>query len=818
MAIELTPQGAVPAIGIPNSQDTARLVFSAPYFDTVPIAEIILPSVEEAVQAILPSLVPPYVDQAAQAAVQQSAVLLTGSTMSGPLNLSPLLPVSDSMAATKAYVDTMVATAGVPEVPAVPVGQSWVRQVGQWAPLATSPGGPFLQLSGGSMQGQINMSGNAILNLPAVPVMPNGAAPATWVLNQIASVSLYQGTWNLDTMTPDLTQASTHINGYTWIAITANVSGVVIGPAVPGLQGQTVYNGDTVIFSAAQGNFSAIHAGGLSAPEADARYIMLTGGQMSGALLLNANAAQPLQAVTLQQLNAFVPPGVVPEAPTTGQLYGRNGLTKVWTPVLPIAGGVLSGALSLSGNASSNLHAVPFQQLNTAIATAVSGYVALGGATMTGLLVLSGNAAASLNPVPLQQVSAMLNTTVLKAGDTMTGPLRISANTATLAALSPPTMLNLMGADGGGTTLTIDAYGAGNPTLLQRKANGTAALPTVTVNNDTLSFIGSAGYSAAGFGGSRTSLSSQASQNWSDTVQGARMLFAVTPNGTTSRTTAMMLENDGSLIVSPGNVGIGAPPGDKLDVRGNVKVASGASDGVIAFGDAALVATASGVYVGRNINGDGASVLTLGGFNGIVFRTADTPATAAAPTARVAIDSGGNFTVNGAANIVNAGGKMALGVAAPGVNRLTVAGQSAAGGQVVEVRSGPNGADSTTVMIHFTDLGNTTQVGTIARTGTNTVVYTTTSDARLKDNIVISERGLDAVLAIRVCDYNMGATRQQGLLAQEVVEHYPEAVVEGGDDPAMQPWSLDYGRLTPLLIRSIQQLTERVAALEAKIP
>ena len=406
-----TAQGAVPAIGIPNSQDTARLVFSAPYFTTVAIAEIIEPSVLEAVEAVLPALVPPYVDQAAQAAVQQTAVLLTGSTMSGPLNLSPLLPVTDSMAATKAYVDMMVATAGVPEVPTVPVGQSWVRQVGQWMPLVDDPAGPFLALSGGSMQGQINMQGNAILNLPAVPVFPNGAAPATWVLNQISATSLYQGTWNLDTMQPDLTQPSRQINGYMFIAVTAAPAGVVVGPAVPGLQGLTVFNGDTVIYSATQGGFSAIHAGGLTAPQADARYVMLTGSQMSGALLLNANASQALQAVTLQQLQAFVPPGVVGEAPADGQLYGRNGVTKAWSAVLPLAGGVLGGALTLSGNASSNLHAVPFQQLNSTLATQLSGYIPLaGGVAMTGLFTLSGNAGSNLNPVPLQQINAMLGT------------------------------------------------------------------------------------------------------------------------------------------------------------------------------------------------------------------------------------------------------------------------------------------------------------------------------------------------------------------------------------------------------------------------
>lgn len=406
---DLTPQGNVPAIGIPNSQDYARLIFAAPYFDQIAIAEIIEPSVLEAVEAVLPALVPPYVDSAAQAAVQQLAVLLTGSTMSGPLFLNPLMPTADAQAATKAYVDAMVATAGVPEVPPVPAGQTWARQTGQWVPVSET-GGVFLPLAGGIMQGNINMSGNTITNMAAVPAMPNGAAPAQWVLNQIAAVSLYQGTWNADTNVPDLTQLSLHVNGYTWFAITANPAGVVIGPAIPGLQGQTVFNGDTIIYSTVQGRFNAIHAGGLTLPEADGRYVQLAGSQMSGALLLHANASQPLEAVTLQQLQAFVPPGAVPEAPNDGQLYGRNGLTRAWSPVLPLAGGILTGALTLAGNATANLNPVSLQQMNSAISGAVAPYLPLAGAAMTGLMTLSGNASVGLNPVPLQQVNAMLGT------------------------------------------------------------------------------------------------------------------------------------------------------------------------------------------------------------------------------------------------------------------------------------------------------------------------------------------------------------------------------------------------------------------------
>jgi hypothetical protein len=93
-----------------NVSDDPFMVYRAPYFTETDIMAVIGPTIITYLDAQLPILLPPYIDPAAEAAVQNTAVLLAGSTMSGPLMLSPLLPTAPSMAATKSYVDTMIAT------------------------------------------------------------------------------------------------------------------------------------------------------------------------------------------------------------------------------------------------------------------------------------------------------------------------------------------------------------------------------------------------------------------------------------------------------------------------------------------------------------------------------------------------------------------------------------------------------------------------------------------------------------------------------------------------------------------------------------
>jgi hypothetical protein len=41
-------------------------------------------------------------------------------------------------------------------------------------------------------------------------------------------------------------------------------------------------------------------------------------------------------------------------------------------------------------------------------------------------------------------------------------------------------------------------------------------------------------------------------------------------------------------------------------------------------------------------------------------------------------------------------------------------------------------------------------------------------------------------------------------------------VTVGGNDPATNPWQVDYGRLTPFLVKAVQELKTRNDALQAE--
>jgi hypothetical protein len=91
------------------------------------------------------------------------------------------------------------------------------------------------------------------------------------------------------------------------------------------------------------------------------------------------------------------------------------------------------------------------------------------------------------------------------------------------------------------------------------------------------------------------------------------------------------------------------------------------------------------------------------------------------------------------------------------------------------------------------------------------------SDARLKKDVVALEGALDKIDSIRGVHYHwidasQPQSRQVGVIAQEIQAAYPELVMEGGNGFL----SVDYPKLTAVLIQSVKELKAMVLALANK--
>lgn len=140
-------------------------------------------------------------------------------------------------------------------------------------------------------------------------------------------------------------------------------------------------------------------------------------------------------------------------------------------------------------------------------------------------------------------------------------------------------------------------------------------------------------------------------------------------------------------------------------------------------------------------------------------------------------------------------------------------------GQFVCKSSGANyfnRTDADGVVIAF--YRATASVGSIevATTGTT---YNTTSDRRLKENIESITDGTEKLMAMRPVTHTWIADKDapavHGFIAQEMIEIVPEAVSGTPDGEEMM--SMDYGRITPVLVAALQDAHMKIAELEARL-
>jgi Chaperone of endosialidase len=270
-------------------------------------------------------------------------------------------------------------------------------------------------------------------------------------------------------------------------------------------------------------------------------------------------------------------------------------------------------------------------------------------------------------------------------------------------------------------------------------------------------------------------------------------------------------------VTSGGNVGVGptTTPATLLSVAGSGYIIGGLGIG--------LVNPTSGSLQTSSLI-TGGSTLTLNGTSGTTT-----------------LASGQGFTIGSSQFVLQQGsGNVGIGTSNPS-RPLDLAASRAAGSilaafdntnnasglSVVAVFGGLNSVDTTTHLIDFYDYGGNSFEGGIVRNGAAAVAYDTSSDRRIKENIATTTLGLAQLmqLPVRSFDFISDPTHATttGFIAQELFNVFPWAVTTNGDNGAVPlgasstPWGVDYGRITPLIVKAVQDIATISSTFEQNL-
>lgn len=275
-----------------------------------------------------------------------------------------------------------------------------------------------------------------------------------------------------------------------------------------------------------------------------------------------------------------------------------------------------------------------------------------------------------------------------------------------------------------------------------------------------------------------------------------------TAGNTISFTTRMTLD-------ASGNLGVGeTSPGAKLEIKESSANTprfrmysaynGGASDwGIDFYRDTDAANDQECAFIRANRTG--------GNVTGLVFGTGSSGTGA---TEKARITSGGDLLV-GITGATDAGTNA--------VRAGLFSGQrSASADPVFQAWNQATSGDNVFVQF-YTEGGSGTLRGSITyNRGAGQVAYNITSDERLKDNIADAEDAGAMVDAMQVRQFDWKETGNHldyGFVAQELHAVVPHAVTVPEDEDKF--WSVDYSKLVPMLVKEIQSLRARVAALEA---
>jgi hypothetical protein len=450
-----------------------------------------------------------------------------------------------------------------------------------------------------------------------------------------------------------------------------------------------------------------------------------------------------------------------------------------------------SGQLSVASSGGIQLSLIP--GATPTIATGGSQNIAIAPNNVTAMTVALGGNVGIGQTVPTSKL------------DVTTNSLGVTQTTSSGLAL-----VNTTAAAAGAQQISPAVRFTGNGW----KTNATAASQAVDFRNYLLPVQGSANPSS--------------SLVWESSINGG------------AYSQVMTLSSAGGLGIA-GGLSIGASA-SILPTSGNITLSSFSTTNVSANGSASTFALVnSGLTSLTGQSRTGSSAISLLEMTQ-TWNTSGVPTLIKATVTNTASGTGSKVMdlIVGSTSVFNVGvnGNVGIGATAP-LNLLQVTTSNTAGSVAYMVNTGTGASDSvldlgvgaatadtsnlfTSFYQGSTGASKGTLIGYI-QGNSGAVNYSTTSDARLKENIVDTTKGLSDLLKIEVKDYNFisnpGVTTQ-GFIAQQLNTIYPYAVANNGDDgvsplePGKVPWGVDYGRITPLIVKSIQDMNLKVTNIE----
>jgi hypothetical protein len=270
--------------------------------------------------------------------------------------------------------------------------------------------------------------------------------------------------------------------------------------------------------------------------------------------------------------------------------------------------------------------------------------------------------------------------------------------------------------------------------------------------------------------------------------------FTTVGSGVSGRSGNLEINNniaDILAITQSGNVGIGtSSPGATLDVNGNLFLSAGAP--------ISLLGTGSGTYNKTVIYNN-----TTDGFQIDLARTTDSGGGTPIPF-KVTVRGGSEWMR------ITSGGLFYYGVSSSTNTALFTAKAPASS---VNWSFGPNNANTTNIF----RVENSDTTGVYLTSGNTS--WTANSDERLKDITGNIENALDKLCTLRTVKYTWKKDKTNkvnlGLIAQDVLKVLPEVVDIQEDE--INTLGVKYTELVPVLVKAIQELSNELNELKAKI-